>query len=167
MICQHTPGDGRYTVLTLPLTVRATAAGVTGAVVDLCSLGGDFVSAPAVQAVRQTCNVLAFLQANKLTIAWRLKLIWTVILERDAGFEAADGHLLSCGLGDSRCGDGLLDGCCRRVVGSDGEQHRGGRKRGHESDKNHGCGDGGWVRLVRGDGERPSSIPADADCSGR
>jgi hypothetical protein len=84
----------------------------------------NFVSTPAVDAVGEGHDILVFLQAHQLAVAWTPEVVVAVVLERCSCLEASNAHHLTRGLGNRGRGDVVLDagGCGWSVVGSDARQ---------------------------------------------
>jgi hypothetical protein len=126
----------------------SSTRGVACAIGDLQRTVWDLVSAPTIFSIRHAHDVLAFLQTDELTVARALELVSAMVLKWNACCEASDADHGSCSLCDGGRCDWILDSGGGRVVGGCGcEEHRGRREDGHESDEDHGDGDGGDVLV--------------------
>lgn len=103
-------------------SVVSTARGRACFIVGLRRFWRELVSAPAVDAVGQSHDVFALLQTDQLAVTGTLEVVVAMVLERDAGLEAADAVHGTGGLGGGGRRNVVLDGCRWRVIGGRGRQ---------------------------------------------
>ena len=123
------------------LTARGVVSSTSGAtclVLGYPCFGGNLVSTPAVDSVRQAHDVLAELETYQLAVTGRLEVVWSMVLQWCSCCEASDAGHGTGGQGDCGCGDGVLDLGWRVAAVGDGDHgHRGHRKSGGKSHVDH------------------------------